>query len=383
MAKKVERRPLSIAPFIIWPLVLIIGTLSGLFLYVYSKRSVARIVGDFPITERMINVEIRNLEMFGYKAPTNATATELKEFGDTARNKALSNLTDFLVVIQKAKETHQDEVTGKEIDDRIQLIMQDTGVNKIEEYLAEAQETEGELRTQVRNQLIYERMTMPIRDQVAEPSDQELEEYFNQIRDTYYMIPESVDYEQIVVPDLKTHDEVIKKLAQAKGKNFAEMAKEYSTDIASRDRGGKMTQITKDAIPEVEVQNAIFPPSPNYPAALEVGIIQGVQTQKGGIYIVNIIKRNPPQTGTFNGKLRLFNGQTQKYEDFVIKPDVIRLWKTDRGNAAVSAYVKRLSDYYESRIYDRVKGNMPWGGLERFFAGLLGQTLYNKIMGAQ
>lgn len=379
--KKQEKKPVNVTPYIIWPLVLVIATLAGLFLYVYSKRNIARIVADFPITERMIGLELKNLERFNYKPQTNATASELKEFQATARVKALTNLTDFFVVLQKAKDEGKFEATNEEIQARIDEVIAASGLNNVQEYLAEAQESEAEFREQVRNQLVYEKITMPIRENVPEPSEADIQSYFEMTKDSIG-VPETVDYEQIVVPDQKTHDKVIEELAKGEGKNFAEVAKKYSTDIASRDRGGKMLFMTKEEIAELEIRNAIYPPNPNFPR-LDVGMIQGVETQKSGIYIVRVIRFNPPQNAELDGKVTVYNKYDNKYQDIPIRPEIVYRWKADKGNAAVAIFVKNQSDHYESLIYDRIKGNMPWAGLEKFFAGLLGESLYNRIMGVE
>lgn len=380
--KKQERKPVNVAPYIIWPLVLIIATLTGLFLYVYSKRNIARIVGDFPITERMIGLELKNFERMNYKPQPNATPSEMKEFESNARTKALTNLTDFFVVLQKAKDEGKFEATGEDIQKRIDEVVSYSGLTTVQEYLAEAQESEAEFREQVRNQLIYEKITNPIRENIPEPTEMDIQQYF-QMAGEAYNIPETVDYEQIVVPDQKTLEKAIEELAKSdKGKNFAEVAKKYSTDIASRDRGGKMLFMTAQDIAELEIRNAIFPPQKNFPA-LEIGIIQPVETQKSGIYIVRVIKKNPPQIAKLDGKVTVYNRYTSKYEDIQIKPQIVDAWKVDRGNGAVSIFVKNQSDHYESLIYDRTKGNMPWAGLEKFFAGLLGESLWNRIMGVE
>ena len=390
MAIHKQSKPVNIAPYIIWPLVTIILVFAGLFLYVYSKRSVARIVKDFSITERMISIDIKNAEMLANIKPApNATLTEREEFYSQARTRALTNLTDFLVVVQSAKDLGQDDITGEEIEQRIKDILEMSGANSLDEYLIKAEESEGEFRDQVRNQLIYEKMTYPIRDEVPEPPQGELESYFAVVRQQF-VIPEAVDFDQIVVPDIKTHDKVIEELAKAKGKNFVEMAKKYSTDIASKENGGKVIFMTRDQLSGIpELANALFPPSANFPAKLEVGIIQGVQTQKSGVYIVRLLRRHPSQQGELNGKVTVWNPEKVDpkskekggYEQVEVEPSVVASWKEEKGNSAVTAYVKRLSDQYESFVYDRVKGNMPWAGLERMFAAILGQNVFNRIMG--
>lgn len=380
--QKQETKRVNVAPYIIIPLLLILVTFGGLFLYVYSKRDVARIVVDFPITERMIYLEIKNMERFGIKPQTNSTATEIQEFYSTARAKAITNLTDFFVVLQKARDTNQYDIPGDQIEQRIKDVLAMSQMNTLDEYLTEGEVSESEFRTQVKNQLIYEKMTDPLRAKVGQPMAAELEEYFNTVKDQL-VVPETVDFDMIVVPDEKTRNKVLEELAKGKGNNFAEVAKKYSTDLASRENGGRMISVPKDSIPEVEVKNALFPPTPNFPLKLEQGIIQPIVTQKSGEYIVRLNKRNPAQKPALYGTVSLYNAESKKYEKVEIKPQVVSMWQNTKGESAVSAYVKRLSDYYESRIYDRVKGNMPWAGLERFFSSIFGNSLWNQIMGVE
>jgi parvulin-like peptidyl-prolyl isomerase len=380
--QKQETKRVNIAPYIIVPLLIILLTFGGLFLYVYSKRDVARIVVDFPITERMIYLEIKNMERAGVKPQTNSTATEIQEFYSTARTKAITNLTDFFVVLQKAKDTKQYDIPNEQIEQRIKDVISISQLNTIDEYLTEGEVSESEFRTQVRNQLVYEKMTEPLRAEVGQPTTTELEEYFDTIKDQL-VVPETVDYEVIVVPDEKTRNKVLEELTKEKGNNFAEVAKKYSTDLASRENGGKMIAVPKESITEVEVSNALFPPTPTFPLKLEQGIIQPIVTQKSGEYIIRLNKRNPAQQSTLYGTISLYNSETKKYEKVEIKPQVVSMWQSSKGDSVVSAYVKRLSDYYESRIYDRVKGNMPWASLEKFFSSIFGNSLWNNIMGVE
>ncbi|HPM44142.1 MAG TPA: hypothetical protein PLR77_01900, partial [Caldisericia bacterium] len=203
--QKQETKRVNIAPYIIVPLLIILLTFGGLFLYVYSKRDVARIVVDFPITERMIYLEIKNMERAGVKPQTNSTATEIQEFYSTARTKAITNLTDFFVVLQKAKDTNQYDIPNEQIEQRIKDVISISQLNTLDEYLTEGEVSESEFRTQVRNQLVYEKMTEPLRAGVGQPTTSELEEYFNTIKDQL-VVPETVDYEVIVVPDEKTRN---------------------------------------------------------------------------------------------------------------------------------------------------------------------------------
>jgi len=77
--KQNRKKPPIVLTIIVSVLVLAIVVLGSMFLYVYSKRNITRLVVDYPITERAIGLEIANLQRFGLKAPTNATVSEQEE----------------------------------------------------------------------------------------------------------------------------------------------------------------------------------------------------------------------------------------------------------------------------------------------------------------
>lgn len=355
---------------------LAIVVLGSMFLYVYSKRNITRLVVDYPITERAIGLEIANLQRFGLKAPTNATVSEQEEAYQNARKRAIENLTNFYVVLQHAKDTDFPEPTSEEIDERIDMVLEMAGM-EIDEYLAEGGVSMGEFKEQVRNQLIFEGITYPIMEDVNEPNHVELNQFY-ETNKASYIVPENVDYQQIVVPDMETHDEVMQKLAD--GTSFEDLAKEYSTDTATKDNGGLYKAVMKAAISDIEVANSFFPPSPNFPS-VEVGVAQGIITQKSGVIIVKLLAKHPEQDPGIDGSFKLWDEAADEYVEVPLLPEITNAWKQAQGQGNVTTFVRRLSDKYESQIYDRVAGNMPWDGLEQFFGKLLGASNFNRIMG--
>ncbi len=371
-----EKKKFNIIPYIAGFLVLVIISIGSVFLYVYSKRDIARVIVDFPITERMIGLEIMNLQRFGMKAPTNATVSEQEETYSDARKQSITNLTNFLVVLQHAKDTNAPPPTKEEIDTRIEYVLQIANM-EFDEYLTEGGVSKSEFRTQVRNQLIFEGVTVPMMEDVPTPGREELERYF-EMNKSIYKIPENVDYMQIVVPDEDTYTIVIDKLGE--GEEFADLVEEYSTDAYSKSNGGMMRAIMKTAIPDLEVANAIYPPSENYPS-IDIGQIRGVFTQKSGMFIVKVLAKHDEQNPDLDGVFKFWDQGTEEYVEVKVFDEVTVAWSSSQGQSNVTAFVRKLSDRYEPQIYDRVKGNMPWDNLEQFFGRLLGPALFNRIMG--
>lgn len=366
-----------------------LAVLVGMFVYVYSKRSVARIVDDIPITERQIGIEIDNLkkENSSFKPPTNASQAEIDEAYKTARAAALTRRTNMALIELEAREKKLDNVAWDEIQKRMDETLKSTGMTE-EQYLIEANITRQDFIDQTREILIYERVTKDIYSTISEPSKDDLKQYFENIKDMY-QIGETANFYMCMV---KNQDEIKKVLDsinadQDKGIKLEvamkNAVKKFTTDPESKKTDGLMIDIPKEYFNETpEVANAIFP-SDKTPkeAQLSVGVVQPIVTQKKGVYIILLVKKNPPQKPDLDGSWTLYNTETKKYDKIKILDMVKQSWMYDQGQAKVTKHLSDLSNKHEDLIYDRVKGNLPWSGLEKFYQGILGSTVFNRIMG--
>lgn len=361
----------------------------SMFIYVYSKRSIARVVDDIPITERQIGIEIDNLkkENPSFKPPTNASQSEIDEAYKMARNAALTRRTNMALVEIEAREKKLDEVSWDDINKRIDETIKSTGMTE-EQYLVEFNISKQDLIDQTREMIIYERVTVDLYKSVGEPSRDSLKQYFDNVKENY-KIGETADFYMCVV---KSQDDIKKVLEsitadQKKGVKLqaamVNAVKKFSTDEESKKNDGYLKDIPKEYFKETpEIANAIFPNDKTpKEAQLSIGVIQPIITQKKGIYIVLLEKKNPPQTPDLDGSWKLYNTQTKKYDTIKIIDMVKQSWAYDQGQAKISKHLNDLSNTYEDLIYDRVKGNLPWSGLETFYQSILGPTVFNRIMG--
>ena len=374
-------------PGVILAIVLVL--LVGLFVYVYSKRNVARIVSDIPITERQIGIEISNLrkENSAFKPPTNASQAEIDEAYNQSRTAALTRRTNMALVEIEAREKKLNDVTWDEISKRMQDTLDYFGMQE-DQYLVEQNITRDDFIDQTRELIVYERVTKPIYTSVKDPSKNELQKYFDGIKSSYE-IGETADFYMCMVKNKDDATKVLDSIvADQKNKISLDQAmknavKKFSTDAESKKTDGLMRDIPKEYFTDTpEVANAIFPAA-NIPkeAQLTVGVVQPIITQKKGIYIIMLLKKNPPQKPNLDGKWSLYNTQTQKIDEIKIYDMVKQQWVNDQAQALISKHLSDLSNKYEDVIYDRVKGNLPWSGLEKFYEGLLGSTIFGRMMG--
>jgi hypothetical protein len=257
-----------------------------------------------------------------------------------------------------------------------------------DQYLVEQNISRDDFIDQTRELIVYERVTKPIYQGVKDPSKNELQKYFDGIKSNYE-IGETADFYMCMVKNKDDATKVLDSIvADQKKKISLEQAiknavKKFSTDAESKKNDGLMRDIPKEYFTDTpEVANAIFPAA-NIPkeAQLTVGVVQPIITQKKGIYIIMLIKKNPPQKPNLDGVWNLYNSQTKDTDHIKIYDMVKQQWVNDQAQALISKHLSDLSNKYEDVIFDRVKGNLPWSGLEKFYEGLLGPTIFGRIMG--
>jgi parvulin-like peptidyl-prolyl isomerase len=173
----------------------------------------------------------------------------------TPEYKALQNQAIQYLVQQAKYREKADEldikVTDKEIDDRLKQVKQQYFGGSEEKYkqnLKQQNITEEDLRTQIENQLISEK----IYDKVTEGlkvSDSEIGTYYKSHQKDY-KVAESREVRHILVNKKALADDLRSQLAN--GGSWTTLAKKYSKDPSSKDSGGKLTVRKGETVPEFD-----------------------------------------------------------------------------------------------------------------------------------
>lgn len=117
-------------------------------------------------------------------------------------------------------------------------------------------------------------------------TDEEIKQYFEANPDAF-AAPEQVKVSHILVDSEEKAQQVRQQLAA--GKDFAELAKESSTDTASKDLGGDLGMVSKGEMVE-EFEKAAF--------ALKIGQISEPVKTEFGYHIIKVSEKNAAQPGT-------------------------------------------------------------------------------------
>ena len=142
--------------------------------------------------------------------------------------------------------------------------------------------TEADVQQILRQQLILEKAVAP----QVHVSDADIKAYFDK-NHAVYDKPEQVRARHILVADPKTANEVLAKLKN--GGNWDALAKQYSTDPASKDKGGELGLFGRgQMVPQF--QDAAF--------GAKVGQIVGPVKSPFGYHIIQVEEKKPAVKGT-------------------------------------------------------------------------------------
>lgn len=141
-------------------------------------------------------------------------------------------ITDKIIELEAKK--HDIEVSDAEIDEELQNLMESYGG---EESFKEAIATNGVTISDVKADIATYLKSKKMIEPRISISDDEMKTYFEENKDSFAQ-PEQIEASHILVETEKLAKEIKTKIDN--GEDFSELAKEYSTDTASKDDGGNL-----------------------------------------------------------------------------------------------------------------------------------------------
>jgi parvulin-like peptidyl-prolyl isomerase len=132
------------------------------------------------------------------------------------------------------------KVSDQEVDTRLAALKQQYFKGDEEKYKTALEQqglTEESLRDQMRAKLLSDKLYKFITDKVK-VTEADIKAYYDS-HEAQFMQPESREVEHILVKTKSLADEIYAKLKN--GADFAALAKKYSQDPGSKDKGGKFT----------------------------------------------------------------------------------------------------------------------------------------------
>jgi foldase protein PrsA len=208
-------------------------------------------VGDAPITEAQLDKTIEQSRAEAV-ASGQSLPKEGQEGYDDIRRQALQSLVQQKVVDFEAKDCGEPcTVTKSDIADELDRIKQSNFENsqkKFDDFLKERKITNAEARQIVKSQLqqqaLFDHVTRGVRF-----TDAEARKYYDD-NASQFKVPAGRTASHILVATKAEADRI---RAEVTPQNFAELAKENSTDTGSAQQGGSLGPIQKgQLVPEFE-----------------------------------------------------------------------------------------------------------------------------------
>jgi foldase protein PrsA len=199
------------------------------------------------------------------------------EFYNSIKEIAGDQLLQQVVVEKILNDKYK--VTDEEVEEELAAVKEQYGEG-FEAALAQSNLTEDALKSNIRFSLLQEKAVADV-----EVTDEEIQQYYDQAS-------KELNARHILVEDEATAKEVIEKLNA--GGDFAALAKEYSTDTGSAEKGGELGWFTVGTMVP-EFNDAAY--------ALEINkVSEPVQTDYGYHIIQVTDKRDVADYGTLEDK---------------------------------------------------------------------------------
>ncbi|ENZ00352.1 hypothetical protein HMPREF1092_02518 [Clostridium thermobutyricum] len=168
-----------------------------------------------------------------------------------AETEQLNGMVDQAIVLQEAvklKTVPSDADLQKQIDERIKFMEQMYGGQEgYQNALKQAGLTQEEFQKQIKDQIIINNTLENYVYKDIKVTDQQAQDYYNKNKMEFTTKDSGADVSHILVKTKEEAEKIEADLKKDNGKNFAELAKQYSQDPGSKDKGGSLGFVNYDS----------------------------------------------------------------------------------------------------------------------------------------
>ncbi len=252
--------------------------LSLLFVFAGCNRGQKKVAAVVDGEKIYLSQVERRLERYG--------KPQRREEEEKLKKRILDDLVNKKLILQEARRQGI-TVSQKEVDNRLESVKKTFPSHEaFEQALDRMGMTEKEFRVEVEENLMVARATDWVSRNVKVTSE-EVEDYYQKNKEQYQE-PEKVRLRWIVLSSQEQARDVVDQLEQ--GADFSQLARQYSIDDDTRDRGGELGELSRAKLPP-EVAEIAFKLNPGEHS-------QVVRIQKG-YTIVQVDERIPPRQKDF------------------------------------------------------------------------------------
>jgi parvulin-like peptidyl-prolyl isomerase len=221
----------------------------------------AALVNGEPITMEYYQKQVSQVEAFFEQEGLNLQSAEGQERLAQVRRQVLEQMIDQELIRQAAAEM-EISISDQELESKIQEIIQQSGG---QDQFAQALQDTGTSYDDFRQMLLDQLLSDAV---------------FSTVTGSIPSVAEQVHARHILLTTRERAEEVLARLEG--GEDFAFLAREYSADVSSRERGGDMSFFPRGVMPP-QLEDAAF--------SLQVGQTSGIVESQFGFHIVQVLEK--------------------------------------------------------------------------------------------
>jgi parvulin-like peptidyl-prolyl isomerase len=172
---------------------------------------------------------------------------------DGLRETALGELLDSIWIQGQAAEMGYSPVTPQEVAAELKKIKEQSfqSEKQYQEFLEESHYTDEDVDRRVTLQILSTKIQGQIQEDAPTPSSSEIENYYEAAKASQFTTPESRDIRIVVNKDKSKVEEAKAALEKDDSvQNWEKVAKKYSTDPATKNKGGLQTNLSEGGVAE-------------------------------------------------------------------------------------------------------------------------------------
>jgi parvulin-like peptidyl-prolyl isomerase len=224
-----------------------------------------------------------------------AGAPPFPKEGTAQSDQLKASIVNYLVQNEVIKQQAGDmnvTVTQKQLDERVKQVTQQVGgQQKLDALLKKQGVTMEQLKTQLEAQMLQDAVRTKVGDN-AKVTPEQITAYYNDPKNkSQFVVPDSIEARHVLV-NTKAEAQKVQRLLAANNSdaNWNKVAKQYSIDPGSKDKGGSLGSFPKGRmVPEFE--KVAF--------SIKPGTVSAPVKSQFGYHIIEVTKKTPGSSKTF------------------------------------------------------------------------------------